>query len=250
MASTGLPSSFIYTALLITCPDGNQVLFDGLRNYLWRLKQRNKLICYWLVRLTGRPSTFSFRGQSYRYFWHRYNSTWRNERAVEIPIAHSFLAGIPAEKVLEIGNVLSHYGPVSHEVVDKYERAGNVRNEDVCDIRSEKKYDLILSISTLEHVGWDEEPKDETKVLRAFKNLCGLLTPGGRLVVTIPLGYNPPLDRMIREGGISFADRVYLKREPRRNKWSEVTAEDARRPQYDWQTYTAHELLVGIMESR
>lgn len=223
-------------------------MFNSLRNYLWRLKQRNKLICYWLVRLTGRPSTFNFRGKPYRYFWHRYNSTWRNERAVEIPIARSFLGGIPAESVLEIGNVLSHYGCASHEVVDKYERAENVRNDDVCEFRSEKKYDLILSISTLEHVGWDEEPKDETKVLRAFENLRGLLAPGGRLVVTIPLGYNPPLDRMIGEGRIGFGECVYLQREPHRNKWSEVSAEDVRFPHYDRQTYTAHELLVGIMK--
>ncbi len=225
-------------------------MFDGVGNYLWRLKQRNKLICYWLVRLTGRPSTFRFGGKSYRYFWHRYNSTWRNERSVEIPIARSFLGGIPADRVLEIGNVLSHYGPVSHEVVDKYERAENVSNEDVCEFRSEKKYDLILSISTLEHVGWDEEPRDETKVLRAFENLPELLAPGGKLVITIPLGYNPPLDRTIGDGRISFAMRFYLKREPRRNKWSEVSAEDVRFPHYDWQTYTAHELLVGIMEGR
>ena len=224
-------------------------MFDGVINYLWRLKQRNKLICYWIVRLTGRPSTFSFRGKSYRYFWHCYNSTWRNERAVEIPIARSFLDGIPAGRVLEIGNVLSHYGRVSHKVVDKYERAENVRNEDVCDFRSEKKYDLILSVSTLEHVGWDEEPKDETKVLRAFEHLRKLLAPAGKLVVTIPLGYNPPLDRMIGEGRLSFAECVFLKRKPRSNRWSKVSAEDVRFPHYDRQTYTAHELLVGIMES-
>ena len=225
-------------------------MFDGVRNYLWRLKQRNKLICYWLVRLTGRPSTFSFRGKSYRYFWHRYNSTWRNERAVEIPIARSFIGVIPAARVLEIGNVLSHYGRVSHEVVDKYERAEYVKNEDVCDFRSEKKYDLILSISTLEHVGWDEEPKDEMKVMRAFENLRRLLAPEGRLVVTIPLGYNPALDRMIGEGRLSFAECVFLKRDSRRNNWREVSAEDVRFPRYDWQTYTAHELVVGIMEGR
>ena len=141
-------------------------MLENLRDYLWRLKQRNKLICYWLVRLTGRPSSFTFRGRPYRYFWHPYNSTWRNERAIEIPIARRFVAGIPPDKVLEIGNVLSHYGPVAHEVVDKYEQTVGVRNEDVCDFRSNKKYELILSISTLEHVGWDEEPQDETKVLQ------------------------------------------------------------------------------------
>ena len=223
---------------------------NGVRNYLWRLKQRNKLICYWLVRLSSRASTFTFRGNSYRYLRHRYNATWRNERAVEIPIARSFLAGIPAKKVLEIGNVLSHYGPVSHQVVDKYEQAEGVTNADVCDFNPGRKYDLILSISTLEHVGWDEEPKDESKVLRAFENLRSLLEPQGRLVVTIPLGYNPSLDRMIGEGRIRFAESVYLKRSPGRNIWKEVNAEEVRHPQYDWQAYAAHELFVGIVENR
>jgi len=223
---------------------------NGLRNYLWRLRQRNKLACYWLVRLSSRASLFTFRGKSYRYFRHRYNATWRNERAVEIPIARGFLAGIPAEKVLEIGNVLSHYGPVAHEVVDKYEQTEGVTNADVCDFKPGRKYDLILSISTLEHVGWDEEPKDESKVLRAFENLRSLLAPEGRLVVTIPLGYNPPLDKLIEEGRISFSERIYLKRQPRRNIWREVGGREVRHPGYDWRVYAAHELLVGIMENR
>ena len=219
----------------------------GLRDYLWRLKQRNKLICYWLVRLTGRPSSFTFRGHPYRYFWHRYNATWRNERAIEIPIARRFLAGIPPDKVLEIGNVLSHYGPVAHEVVDKYEQTTDVRNEDVCEFRPNKKYELILSISTLEHVGWDEEPRDETKVLRAIENLRGLLAPEGKLVVTIPVGYNAALDRMIEQGRISFTERTYLKRNPRRNQWHEVSDAEVRHPQYNRQANCAHELLVGII---
>jgi SAM-dependent methyltransferase len=236
--------------LLISESYWTHVLFNSLKNYLWRLKQRNKLICYWLVRLSSRPSTFTFRGKSYRYFWHRYNATWRNERAVEIPIARSILCGIPPEKVLEIGNVLSHYGPVAHEVVDKYEQAEGITNEDVCDFTSDKKYALILSISTLEHVGWDEDPRDEKKVLRAFENLQSLLSPGGRLVVTIPLGYNPALDKLIAERRIGFTERIYMKRKPRRNEWSEVSAEQVRHPHYDWRAYEAHELLVGIIENR
>jgi hypothetical protein len=229
---------------------GDSLFYKGFRDYLWRLKQRNKLICYWLVRLTGRPSSFTFRGQSYRYFWHRYNSTWRNERAIEIPIARSFLDGVSPDKVLEIGNVVSHYGPVAHEVVDKYEQTQGVRNEDVCDLRSNKKYELILSISTLEHVGWDEEPQDETKVLRAIDNLRGLLAPAGKLVITIPVGYNPPLDRIIEQGRITFSERTFLKRNPRRNEWREASDAEVRHPQYNRQTNCAHELLVGVIRNR
>lgn len=224
-------------------------MFNSLRNYLWRLKQRNKLICYWLVRLTTRPGTFTFRGKPLHYFRHRYNATWRNERAVEIPIARGFIAGVAPQKVLEIGNVISHYWPVAHQVVDKYERTEGVTNADVCDFKSDRKYGLIISISTLEHVGWDEEPKDESKVLRAFENLRSLLSPHGKLVVTIPLGYNPWLDQMIAEDRIKFSESFYLKRSPSGNIWKEVNAEEVRHPQYDRQAYAAHELLVGIIEN-
>ncbi|HZT71308.1 MAG TPA: hypothetical protein VFC10_16375 [Terriglobia bacterium] len=227
----------------------NPSLFNGVRDYFRRLKQRNKLICYWLVRLTSLPPTFSFRGKLYRHFWHRYNATWRNERAVEIPIVRDFIEQAHGGRILEIGNVLSHYGPISHEVVDKYEKAEGVQNEDVCSFRPGGKYDLIVSISTLEHVGFDEEPKDETKALRAFESLRGLLASKGKLVVTIPLGYNPFLDVMIDEGRIAFTERAYLKRKPDRNEWREVGADEVGNPRYDRNAYVAHELLIGIFDN-
>ena len=87
-------------------------------------------------------------------------------------------------------------------------------------------------------------------MLKALENLRSLLAPEGRLVVTIPLGYNPSLNRMIDEGRTSFAERAYLKRNPSRNIWREVRAEEARNPHYDRQAYAPHKLLVGIMENR
>jgi len=51
--------------------------------------------------------------------------------------------------------VLSHYFAVKHDIVDKYEIAPSVVNEDLVNFKPGKKYDLIVSISTLEHVGWD-----------------------------------------------------------------------------------------------
>ena len=43
-----------------------------------------------------------------------------------------------------------------HDVLDKYEKGNNVINDDVVSFSTEVKYDLIVSVSTLEHVGWDE----------------------------------------------------------------------------------------------
>lgn len=120
---------------------------------------------------------FVFQGKKYKYFYHRYNRTWTNERAVEIPIIREIWKENKGKEVLEIGNVLSHYFSVNHDIVDKYEKAKSIINEDVVNLKPSKKYDLIISISTLEHVGFDEEPKEPEKILRAIENLKNLLSP-------------------------------------------------------------------------
>lgn len=75
--------------------------------------------------------SFIFQGKTYKYFYHRYNTTWRNERAVEIPIIWDIVKKDKGQSILEVGNVLSHYFSISHDVVDKYERGEVVINEDV-----------------------------------------------------------------------------------------------------------------------
>src|SRR6202034_3735504 len=108
---------------------------------------------------------------TYYYFYHRYNYTWKNERTIEIPIIWDIIRKNPNKEILEVGNVLSHYYQVHHTILDKYEKGDNVINEDVIDFNPKKKYDLIVSISTLEHVGWDEEPRQPLKILTAVTNL-------------------------------------------------------------------------------
>jgi SAM-dependent methyltransferase len=174
--------------------------------------------CFPLWRLydKGFPRGFDFQSARYAYFLHPYNLTWSNERAVEIPIVWAAVRARRGGRVLEVGNVLSHYFDVGHEVVDKFERANRgqaVRNDDVAAFRAGHPYDLIVSISTLEHVGWDEEPRDPDKITRAIANLCDQLAPGGRLMVTLPLGYNPHLDGLLAAGALPFSRCHYLKRD-------------------------------------
>lgn len=106
-----------------------------------------------------RAKTFQFDGREYEYLYHPYNKTWENERGVEIPIFRELLLNHKGKRVLEVGNVLSHYFPIHHEVVKQYEVGSSVINEDIVEFVPQDKYDLILSISTLEHVGWDEHPQ-------------------------------------------------------------------------------------------
>lgn len=158
------------------------------------------------------------------------------ERTVEIPIVWEIVKNCSG-KVLEVGNVLSLYHSTNHEIVDKFEKAEGVINEDIIDFQPEGEYDLIVSISTLEHVGWDEDPdlrkrvggfpdRDPPKVLRAIEHLKSLLAPGGKLVVTLPLGYNSVLDGYLKSGEIAFSELYCLSRDVKdlsSNTWTEVS---------------------------
>ena len=151
-------------------------------------------------------------------------------------------------RVLEVGNVLSHYFPVRHELVDKYERGRKVRNLDVLEVGGGEKYDLIVSISTLEHVGWDEEPKDPEKVIRAVHHLTDQLArPGGRLVVTMPLGYNPPLDRLLAQGAVPFTRTTYFRRSGP-TTWHEATWDEVAGCRYGEPWPAANGLVIGEVQ--
>lgn len=136
---------------------------------------------------------FALDGESHAYHVARGNRTWDNERAVEIPIVWSELRRRGhARGVLEVGNVLGHYFDIDHPVLDRYERSDTVTwNEDVVSFQPPFAPELVLSISTLEHVGHSEQPRDPTKFRRALDAVFGWLAPGGRLLFTVPLGYNP-----------------------------------------------------------
>lgn len=144
---------------------------------------------------------FQFLGVDLPYFDHPYNDTIHNERAIEVAIA----MGWPPRSGLglEVGNVLGHYGHTGHRVVDLHEEAPGVENIDVFDIAG--TYDWIVSISTMEHVGHDEEPKDPGAAARAIHHLRSLLASGGEMLVTVPGGYNPALDRALPTIGADYA---------------------------------------------
>lgn len=162
--------------------------------------------------------TFRFKGQTLHCFYHRYNMTWAAERAVEIPIARSYLDAHPGAKVLEVGNVLPHYYPSQYDVVDKFERGPHIINADIVDFAPPTRYDLILSISTFEHIGFDDEASGSSgeKILAALANCHRLLSERGLLVITVPTGYNPDLDRMIRDGSLGASAENFLCRTGRR----------------------------------
>jgi cyclopropane fatty-acyl-phospholipid synthase-like methyltransferase len=133
---------------------------------------------------------------------------------------------------------------MNHQVVDKYEKSRGVVNQDVVDFKTSEKFNLIVSISTLEHVGWDETPQDPEKIFTALDLLKSLLKPGGKLVVTIPVGQNPYLDSYIKNGQVKFTEEYHLLRVSEDNDWHEI--DDFAGSEYGSPYPHANELYLGI----
>lgn len=188
----------------------------------------------------------SFRGHQIPYAYHLYSQTWRNERCLEVAIAKHVLKNIENGRILEVGNVLSHFGLTGHEVIDKYERVAGVRNIDIFSLGELKQYDAAVSISTLEHVRFDEPEKDPRGAAHALERLRAAVRPGGTLLVTVPIGYNSGLDEDIRAGRFTFADQTYYKRVSASGDWHVVSAAEALDCRYGSPYEAANAVLVGM----
>jgi hypothetical protein len=219
-----------------------EVIREGL---VWSLP----LAMYARCALNGSGSSFMLGGKRYRYLWHPYMATWRTERAVEVPVAWEKVRNTDPASTLEIGNVLSHYFPTTHTVVDKYEHAPGVINEDVVSFSPDRSYDLIVSVSTLEHVGYDEQPKDPEKGLRAIEHLRGLLTDSGELLFTVPKDWNPELDRNLAAGAIRLAERLCLERISADGRWAEVDWDELEELRYDTPFPYANGVTFGVVRN-
>ena len=217
------------------------VVLDDLRGG----RARTNLLGATFGKLHGMRS-FTYAGERYRYYAAAYNATWANERTVELPIALRIMRRYAGGRVLEVGNVLRHYVTERHDVVDKYEEADAVQNVDVLDFRAAQPYDLIVSISTFEHIGWDEEVRDPGKPVRALEHLVGMLAPAGTLLATVPLGYNPTIDKALMSGALRFDRLGFLKRVSRDNRWREATATTCGGTAYGSPYPQANALAVGI----
>lgn len=198
------------------------------------------------ARALRHESGFDFLGKRYRYFIHQYNATWRNERGVEIAIALDFLATAGAQRVLELGNVLEYYANVNHDVVDKYEQTPDILNIDFINFAPMAPYDAFVSISTVEHIGWDEHPKRPEKVREALAKIASVVTNKDKVLVTFPLGYNSYLDGMVRRGELGFKNSGCLLRVNGRNDWREAPLEEALMLPYGSKFRAANAIFVGI----
>jgi hypothetical protein len=193
---------------------------------------------------------FIFQGKKLPYFYHDYNTTGLNERTIEVPIIMEYLKSYSDKRILEVGAVLPHYYPTSWDVIDKFEKGTGVINHDIIDFKPSEKYDLIVSISTLEHVGFDDAPKDKGGLLKSIDNLKNnCLAPGGMIVMTLPLGYNQDMDYLIFENKVKFNELFCLERFSQDNRWGETNLIHLRSAKYGVPYKFANALIIGVINS-
>lgn len=190
---------------------------------------------------------FELDGRRYPYFLHRRSDTWRSERIVELALAKALLEEWAGRRLLEIGNVVSPYLGGRHCVVDKYERVPGVISDDAETFTADP-FEAILSISTMEHIGWDETPRDAQKIPRVIDHLYrDLLKPGGTFTMTVPHGYNRDLDDLIASGRLPFDSVSYLKRVSRINHWEQVEQADLATTRYGFPYLGANAVVVASL---
>lgn len=141
--------------------------------------------------------TFTYWGTELEYETGSYNDAARNERAVEVPIAWQFIVEhapmIEHVRGLELGDVMGHYFTHSFTTIDLDPAADALHVDILGDTPLRDDFNLVVSISTVEHVHADTRDGP----LRAIQRLRGLLAPGGAMLVTAAVGAHDRLDDWI-----------------------------------------------------
>jgi len=223
-------TSIFYRAITIFKDEGFFTLVKKV--LIWGVNKIDYGVCR--INYAAFNKYFNLDGERYYYFLNKYSGQHISERVVEIPFAIDFLKknNYEEKKVLEVGNVLSHYIRFKHKIVDKYEKETYVDNADIVDFNPGEKYDIIISISTVEHIGYDEPIKEVGKSKRAIQKIIDLLNNNGIALITVPLVYNPEIDSIVRNEEIEFSKRYFLKRINRLNLWEETKLEEAMNYKY------------------
>lgn len=176
-----------------------------------------------------RGPAFTFRGIELPYLDHPYNNAAHNMRSVEVPIVRRYIDKTQQARTLEIGNVLEHYGPRWWPVVDVREQGPSIVNQNVMKWEPVEPYDLIFSISTIEHIGHGKyrgyaAPTTPADVIERVR---GWLEPQGVFVATVPMGYNEALDQQVLEETTGADTMWFMRRVNDENEWEECTKEEA-----------------------
>lgn len=144
-----------------------------------------------------------------KYLREGHNYAGQNERAIEVPLGLHFIQDFP--DAVEVGAVLPYYRRTTHTVIDLVDALATV-SMDALDFDFGER--PILSISSLEHFGFgDFSNVDVTAIPRFLKKLRK------NYLLTVPLGYNPLCDSLIKNLPVTYYSRKDWK-----NTWERVDA--------------------------
>jgi len=82
----------------------------------------------------------------------------------------------------------------------------------------------------------------------AVKNLKKMLAKNGEILITVPTGYNPYLDKILKKNKIKFTKKYCLKRISKDNKWVEVKWQEIKNSKYNKPFLNANGLFIGIIK--
>ncbi len=233
----------------------SNLIASGVGGSMWNsLKQmRNRVLVHiaahsplYYYRKAKHEKTFLLNGERIPYVFT--GESYRGPRCIEYPIGLKYLEMFRGKKVLEVGNTMRMHFNMKHDTIDKYDSRKGAMPIDLFDYDQKRKYDLILSISTLEHVGWDEHPRVHGLFIPAIRKLKSHLKKGGLLVFTIPLGYNKDIDKLFENRKLNF-ERYYLKKANSLNEWVQNSEKEALRTPYGGPGIWLDMILLGIIRA-
>lgn len=122
--------------------------------------------------------------------------------------------------VVEIGDVIWHYYPIRHTVIDLYEKRDGVQNIDF--LNFDPIDSNILTISTLEHIGHPEYGRPIIE--NGFQNSINKIVQRSRLYfITLPIGFRNDVNNFIRD---SKLQKVYFYLQEDLRTWKQIPIEN------------------------
>ena len=75
------------------------------------------------------------------------------------------------------------------------------------------------------------------------------LLPGGVMMVSLPLGYNPYFDEYLKNGGEVFSEKYFLKRISFTNEWQQVQYAEVIGSKFGEPYNNANVMFIGIVRN-
>lgn len=163
---------------------------------------------------------FKVNNLEFKYCRSEANNAYKNERTVEVPTGKWALdIMLKYGPVVEIGDVMWHYYPISHVVIDLYEKRDGVANINFLDF--DPSGTNVLSISTIEHIGHAEY--NRPSIPNGFMNAMNSIVNRAKLYfITLPIGFRDDITNFIKDSKLQKA-YLYLQSD---FSWKQIPIEE------------------------